>query len=81
MLRLMACISASNSPVHKIGYGFESMLKFHVTRKHVYVNERLDCILEMKLQMGDQRACEEEQESDKSKTEAGARSRRWSQFE
>lgn len=73
----MACISATNPPIHKIGNSLKSMLKFHVTRKPVNVNERLDCILEMKSQMRDQRACQEEQKSDKTKTEAGA-SRRWS---
>ena len=56
----MACISATNPPVHKIGNSLKSMLKFHVTRKPVDVNERLDCILKIKSQMGDQRACEEE---------------------
>ena len=75
---LMACISASNPPVHKIGNSFESI---HVTPKPVNFNERLDCISEMKSQMGDQRACQEEQKSDKPKTEAGARSRRWSHCE
>ena len=56
----MACISATNPPVHKIGHSLKSKLKFHVTRKAVDVNERLDCILKIESQMRDQRAREEE---------------------
>ena len=56
----MACISATNPPVHKIGNSLKSELKFHVTRKPVDVNERLDCILKINSQMRDQRAREEE---------------------
>ena len=74
----MAYISATNPPVHKIGNSLKSILEFHVTRKLVDVNERLDRILEIGSQLGDHRACKEEKKSDKSKTEAGARSRRWS---
>ena len=74
----MAGISATNPPVHKIGNSIKSILRFHITRKPLDVNERLDCVLEMKLQIGDQRACEKEKKSDEPKTEAGARSRRWS---
>ena len=77
----IACISATNPPVHKIGNSLKSKLKFHVTRKPLDANERLDCILKSKSQMGNQRACEDEKKSDKSKTEAGARSRRWSHCE
>ena len=56
----MAYISAANPPVHKIGNSLKSKLKFHVTRKPVDVNERLDCFFEIKSQMRDQRAREEE---------------------
>ncbi len=77
----MVCISATNPPVHKIGNSFESIFPFHVTRKPVNFNERLDCIWKMRLQMRKQRACKEEKKSDKPKTEAGAGNRGWSHCE
>ena len=77
----MTCISATNPPVHKIGNRLKSKLKFHITRNPLDADERLDCILKTKSQMGDQRAYEEKQKSDKHKTEADARSRRWSHCE
>lgn len=77
----MACIIASNPPVHKIGNSFKSMYMLHVTRISVNVHERFDCILQTESQLGDQRACEEEKKSEKSKTEAGAGIRKWSHCE
>ena len=74
----MACVSASNPPVHEIGNSFELMFVFHVTRIPVNANERPDCILKTESQLGDQRACKEEKKSEKAKTEACTRSRKWS---
>ena len=69
----MACISASDLPVHKISNSFKSMFVFHVTRMPVNIDERLDCILERESQLGNQKDCEKEKKSEKPKTEAGIR--------
>ena len=74
----MACISASNPPVHKIGNSFKSMFMFHVTRIPVNVKERLDCILNTESQRRGQKACEEEKKGEKPKTKVGTRIRKWS---
>lgn len=74
----MACIIASNPPVHKIGNSFKPMSMFHVTRIPVNVNERLDCILKRGSQLGDQRDCEKENKGENRKTEAGTRITKWS---
>lgn len=72
----MACISASNPPVHKIANSFKPMIMFHVTRMAVNVNERLDCIMKWELHRGDQRDYEEEKKSEKPKTETSTRIRK-----